>query len=580
MAVLVTNISKRRFGVIDILILMFIFVLLYAVLHLGASMRVPFSPEDQIEISLDPTMLPYYAGRSLLRMFVAFGASLIFTLVYGYIAAKSSTAERVMVPLLDILQSVPVLGFLSATITAFMALFPGSLMGVEVASIFAIFTGQAWNMTFSFYHSLITVPKDLEEAASVLRLNWWQKFIRLELPFSGIGLIWNSMMSFGGGWFFLAASETISVLGENIRLPGVGSYMTLAVEAGDMQAISYAILTMVIMIILVDQFFWRPLVIWSQKFKMELSEAADLPSSFVYNILQRSYIINSLEAIVVQPVARAFDFMLDQFAGVSQVAAEGIKRISKETVVAMIFKIGCGALFLYWISGPVYEAFGLVTGMDGSQLIEVFRLGLYTLGRVLIAIGLGALWTIPVGVQIGLNPRLAKVLQPVVQVAASFPANMLFPFITILFLKYQVDFEWGSIFLMMMGTQWYILFNVIAGAIAIPNDLLEVSAIYKMTGWQKWKSLIFPSIFPYLVTGAITASGGAWNASIVSEIVNWHEDQLTATGLGAYISQTTAQGDWAGIVWGITVMCIFVVIINRLLWRRLYQIAEVKYHLD
>jgi NitT/TauT family transport system permease protein len=580
MSIFTTNLPKRRFGVTDILIMVFLFVLLYAALHLGASMGVPFSPEDQLEISLDPATLPYYAGRSLLRMFIAFGASLVFTLVYGYLAAKNKAAEKVMVPLLDILQSVPVLGFLSATIAAFMALVPGSLLGVELASIFAIFTGQAWNMTFSFYHSLMTVPKDLKEAAAVLRLNWWQRFIRLELPFSAIGLVWNSMMSFGGGWFFLAASEAISVLGVNLRLPGVGSYLALAVEAGDLRAILYSVLTMVLMIIVVDQLLWRPLVVWSQKFKMELSEAADLPSSFVYDILQQSVVINSIQSIILKPVARLLGFMVDRFAGLSQEAAMKVRRAAGTTLLTGAFKIVCGVLFLYWISKPAQNAFDLVTKMDSSQLVNVFQLGLYTLGRVLIAVGLGALWTIPVGVHIGLSPRLSKILQPIIQVAASFPANMLFPFITVLFLKYQINFEWGSIAFMMMGTQWYILFNVIAGAMAIPNDLLEASAVYKLRGWKKWKLLIFPSIFPYLVTGALTASGGAWNASIVSEIASWHEQQLTATGLGAYISQVTAQGDWAGIVWGITVMCIFVVAINRLLWRRLYHLAEVKYHVD
>jgi NitT/TauT family transport system permease protein len=579
MAVFATNMPKRRFGLIDIILLVLIFILLYAVLHLGASMNAPFTPEEKIDISLEPGMLPYYAGRSLLRMFIAFGASLLFTLVYGYIAAKSKAAEKVLVPLLDILQSVPVLGFLSATITAFMALFPGSLLGVELASIFAIFTGQAWNMTFSFYHSLMTIPKDLEEASAVLRLNWWQRFIRLELPFSCIGLVWNSMMSFGGGWFFLAASEAISVLGENIRLPGVGSYLAMAIETGDAQAIFYSVLTMVLMIVLVDQLFWRPLVVWSQRFKMELSEANNQPSSFVFSILQRSIVINKFKVYVLKPAAHFLSKILNRLAILSESAAIGVKHVAVGKLPATIFKIACYGLFFYWISGPAREAFTLVAKMDNREIIEVFQFGLCTLGRVLIAVCLGALWTIPIGVRIGLNPRLAKVMQPVVQIAASFPANMLFPFITVLFLKYQVNFEWGSILLMMLGTQWYILFNVIAGAMAIPNDLLEASAIYKLSGWQRWKALILPSIFPYLVTGAITASGGAWNASIVSEIVNWHEDQLTATGLGAYISQVTAQGDWSGIIWGITVMCIFVVAINRLLWRRFYQLAERKYHL-
>lgn len=580
MSVFAANISKRRFGVADILILAFIFILLYAALNLGASMGVPLSPETQITISLDPLLLPYYAGRSLLRMFAAFGAALIFTLVYGYLAAKSKGAGKILVPMLDILQSVPVLGFLSATITAFMALFPGSLLGVELAAIFAIFTGQAWNMTFSFYNSLITVPKDLKEAAAVLRLNWWQKFLRLELPFAAIGLVWNSMMSFGGAWFFLAASEAISVLGNKIQLPGVGSYLALSVETGDIRAIGYSVLTMVLMIIIVDQLFWRPLVVWSQKFKMELSEAADLPTSFVYDILQRSAVADIFRSVLLKPVAQALGYGLSQMAGLSETAVTRAKRVSAMTLLSRIIKTGAGLLFLYWISEPARAAYELVIGMDSGQLAAVFYFGLYTLGRVLIAVLLGALWAIPVGVRIGLSPKLAKVLQPVVQIAASFPANMLFPFITILFLKYQINFEWGSIALMMLGTQWYILFNVIAGAMSIPNDLLEASAIYKLTGWQKWKALILPSIFPYLLTGAVTASGGAWNASIVAEVVGWHDKQLTATGLGAYISQVTAQGDWAGIVWGITVMCIFVVVINRLLWRRLYQLAETKYHLD
>jgi NitT/TauT family transport system permease protein len=574
-----TNVIKRRFGITDILVLLVVFVLMYMVIHLGASMGVAFSPDQQIQISLAPAMLPYYAGRSLLRMFIAFVASLLFTLIYGYTAAKSEVAGKILVPVLDILQSVPVLGFLSATITAFMALFPGSLMGVEVASIFAIFTGQAWNMTFSFYNSLITVPKDLQEAALVLRLNWWQRFTRLDLPFSIIGLVWNSMMSFGGGWFFLAASETISVLGHNIRLPGVGSYMALAVEAGDMKAIFYSIVTMILMIVLVDQLFWRPLVVWSQRFKMEMSEAADQPTSFVYDILQRSYVINGVERYLLSPFFHGVYILLDRIAGISEAAAAGVKRVSYPTLWGRIVQVVCIVAFLYWISAPAKEAFMMVKGMATGQLREVLVSGFYTLGRVLIAVLLGALWTIPVGVSIGLNPRLAKVLQPLVQIAASFPANMIFPFVTIVFLKYRVNFEWGSIALMMLGTQWYILFNVIAGAMAIPNDLLEASAIYKLSGWKKWKLLIFPSIFPYLVTGAITASGGAWNASIVSEIVSWHNEQLTATGLGAYISKVTTNGDWAGIIWGITVMCVFVVIINRFFWRRLYRLAETKYHL-
>jgi len=580
MAFFSTNIPKQRLSWLDAMLLIFIFAILYSILHLGASMNAPFALEDQMEISLDPSILPYYAGRSLLRMFIAFGASLIFTIIYGYIAAKSRTAEKVLIPLLDMLQSIPVLGFLSATITAFIAFFPGSLFGVELASILAIFTGQAWNMTFSFYNSLKTIPKDLQEASEILHLNWWQRFLKLEVPFSMIGLVWNSMMSFGGGWFFLAASEAISVLGQNIRLPGVGSYVAAAIEAGDMQAVGYSVVTMILMIVLVDQIFWRPLVVWSQKFKMELTESADTSSSFVYDILYRSDLISMLNRVMLAPIWRVISQFMDKIASLSEKASRNYQNVPQSLYISKLIKVLFVALILGLLYDPVYEAFTLVSSMDNSNLLEIMKLGVYTLGRVTIAVLLGALWTVPVGVWIGLNPRLAKILQPIIQIAASFPANMLFPFVTILFLKYHVNFEWGSIALMMLGTQWYILFNVIAGAMSIPNDLHEAGAVFRLRGWQKWKSLILPSIFPFLITGIITASGGAWNASIVSEIVSWQDEELVATGLGTYISKVTEQGDWGGIIWGIIVMCLFVVIINRLVWRRLYQLAEAKYHVD
>jgi len=580
MAFSLTNIPKHRLSLIDALVLIFIFATLYSVLNLGASMNAPFTLADQPEIVLDPSILPYYAGRSLLRMFIAFGASLLFTLMYGYIAAKSRTAEKVLIPLLDMLQSIPVLGFLSATITAFIALFSGSLLGVELASILAIFTGQAWNMAFSFYNSLKIIPKDLQEVSDVLHMNWWQCFIKLQVPFSMIGLVWNSMMSFGGGWFFLAASEAISVLGQDIRLPGVGSYLTTAIEAGDMQAIVYSVVTMVLMIVLVDQLMWRPLVVWSQKFKMELTESVDYPTSFVYDMLYRSSLIKMLRLVLLAPLWQVMNLLLNRMASLWETVSRELKRVPQSLYISKLIKFFFVVAFLELMGEPVNQAFTLVSSMNSNTLLKITQLGFYTLGRVMIAVLLGALWTIPVGVWIGLNPRIAKVLQPIIQIAASFPANMLFPFITILFLKYKVNFEWGSIALMMLGTQWYILFNVIAGAMSIPTDLHEAGAIFKLYGWRKWKSLILPSIFPFLITGIITASGGAWNASIVSEIVSWHDERLVATGLGAYISKVTEQGDWGGIIWGITVMCLFVVLINRFLWRRLYELAETKYHLD
>lgn len=580
MAEFATHIPTRRFGLIDIIVIVFVFTLLYSVLHLGVGMIVPFSVKNQIKISTDPSNLPYYAGRSLLRMFLAYGASLLFTLTYGSIAAKSRTAEKILIPLLDILQSVPVLGFLSVTISMFMGLFPGSLLGVELASIFAIFTSQCWNMTFSFYHSLVTVPKDLAEASDLLRLNWWQRFIHLEVPFSMIGLVWNSMMSFGGGWFFLAASEAITVLNESIRLPGVGSYMATAVEEGNMHALGYAILTMIAMVVLVDQFFWRPIVVWSQKFKMERTQAIEVPTSFVYDIYKRAVFVTWLEKYLFSPISKGFYNAFNFAVHVVNRTTVQVQRVTLLSHLILVVKWALFLLILYYTSQESYEGCLMVASMGLDKLVEIIIFGFYTLGRVMAASLIGVLWTVPVGVWIGTNPRLSKFLQPIVQVAASFPANMIYPFVAILYLKYSINFEFGSIPLMMLGTQWYILFNVIAGAISIPNDLKEAATIFKLSSWQKWRKLILPSIFPYLVTGCLTASGGAWNASIVAELVTWKGNQLYATGLGSFINQATAAGYWPGIIGGITVMGAFVVVINRLLWRKLYRLAEIKYHLN
>ncbi len=577
---IITHPPKRPLGIIDVLVMIFIFSLLYSVLNLTAGMKVPFSPGQVIVISLNPWNLPYYAGRSLLRMFIAYGASLLFTFIYGYLAAKNHTAEKVLIPLLDILQSVPVLGFLSITIVGFMALFPGSLLGVELASIFAIFTAQAWNMTFSFYHSLITIPEDLKEAADVLRLNAWQRFVRLEVPFSMIGLVWNSMMSFGGAWFFLAASEAISVLGKNIVLPGIGSYLATAIAAGDIKAVLYSMATMIIMIIIVDQLFWRPLVVWSQIFKMEQTEATIAPTSFVHDLLQGSTIIKYISTYILSPPGKLLGQAINALAVNAVKASKTVHRAGYDKITSIVTSSLIALVFVILIVSPIRQGYALVAKYSWEQLLQIAELGFFTLCRVLAAICIGALWTIPVGVWIGLNPRISKVMQPIIQIAASFPANMLFPFVTVLFLEFHFNFQYGSILLMLLGTQWYILFNVIAGAMAIPNDLQEAGLIYKLRGWHKWKTLILPGIFAPLVTGCLTAAGGAWNASIVAELVAWKGTTLQATGLGAFIDKATAQGDWAGIIWGITVMSLIVVTVNRLLWRRLYQLAETKYHLD
>jgi NitT/TauT family transport system permease protein len=563
---------KNKFGWADVLVISLLLSILYAAAKLGSGMRVPFSPGQQPTLSLDPKWLPYYAGRSLLRMFIAFAASLIFTFVYGRIAAYNRTAERFMIPAIDILQSVPVLGFLSATVLAFMALFPGSLLGVECASIFAIFTSQVWNMTFSFYHSLTTIPRDLHEAAKMNRLGLWHRFSKLEVPFSMIGLVWNSMMSFGGGWFFLAASESISVLNQDIRLPGIGSYMALAADEGNMKAILYAILTMIVLIIAVDQLFWRPIIAWSQKFKNEQTEARDVPTSWVFDILKRARFVRFLN----RNIRTLLHDWLIRF--VAKGSRTGLPQSPSR--IKMALKWALAALAAALVLKYVYEGIIEIAKLSWNEVIHVVVLGLLTALRVFVSTLLAVIWTLPVGVLIGTNPRLSRIAQPIVQILASFPANMAFPFITILYLKLGISLEIGAIPLMMLGTQWYVLFNVIAGAMAIPSDLKEATVILKLTRRQTWKKLILPAVFPFLVTGCITASGGAWNASIVSEIVSWKNHDLQASGLGSFIARATNSGNWPEIIWGIIVMCLLVVIVNRLVWRKLYTLAEKKYHLE
>jgi NitT/TauT family transport system permease protein len=427
-------------------------------------------------------------------------------------------------------------------------------------------------MTFSFYHSLTTIPRALNEAAKILRLGMWSRFTKLEVPFSMIGLIWNSMMSFGGGWFFLAASESISVLNQDIHLPGIGSYMALAADQGDIKAIVYAIITMIILIITVDQLFWRPIVAWGQKFKNEQTEASEVPRSWAYDIMKRARFVRYLSHIV--------GTSLKDFSSKFRKNNPSIQWPKTPSPVSKIITWLIWIMIAVFVAKYVYEAILEIIQLSWNEIVKVIVLGLLTAVRVFVSTLLAVLWTVPVGVTIGMNPRLSRIAQPIVQVLASFPANMVFPFFTLLYLKLGIGLNIGAIPLMMLGTQWYILFNVIAGAMAIPSDLKEAAIILRLTRWQTWKKLILPGVFPFLVTGCITASGGAWNASIVSELVSWKDITLKASGLGAYIAQATTNGDWPKIIWGITVMCLMVVLVNRLFWRKLYAISEKKYHLE
>jgi NitT/TauT family transport system permease protein len=559
-------------GFPDLVVVLGFLALLAIIAHVGSEAMVNFSPpEDSPTISLDPHNLPEYALRSTTRMFIALGAAMLFSLVYGSIAAHNRRAERVMVPLLDILQSVPVLGFLSITVTGFIALFPGSLLGLEAASIFAIFTSQAWNMTFSFYQSLRTVPKEMIEVAALYRLSCWQRFTRIEAPSAAIPLLWNAMMSFGGGWFFVAASEAISVLNKNYTLPGIGSYVARAVASKDLAAIGWAILTMATIILLVDQLFWRPLVAWSDKFRMEQSSSEDLPKSWVYNLL-KSARIPTLLASIISPALDAIDQLMSLLLGLVNNGGPELDSPKADRLYNLTMLTLTCALVV-WLGHFVLVTVGI------AEVVMAFHLGFFTLLRVMLLLVVATLIWTPIGVAIGFNPRLARLLQPLVQFLSSFPANFIFPFATLFFVRYQISIDWGSILLIALGAQWYILFNSIAGAQAIPSDLREMADDVGLQGLQLWKKLIIPGIFPAWVTGLVTASGGAWNASIVSEVVSWGGTSLRANGLGAYIAQATAQGEWPRIALGIGVMSLFVVGINTFLWRRLYRLAERKYQL-
>jgi NitT/TauT family transport system permease protein len=568
--------SLRRpmgFGLADVAVILGALLLLALVARVGAGAFVAFVPPRNVPaISLDPRDLPYYAARSTLRMFIALFASFAFTFAYGYAAARSRYAERVLIPLLDILQSVPVLGFLSITVTGFIALFPGSLLGLEAASIFAIFTSQAWNMAFSFYQSLRTLPSDLSEATAAYGLPAWQRFVRLEVPAGMIGLIWNAMMSFGGGWFFLAASEAISVLNQQYTLPGIGSYVAAAVSARDMPALGYAVLTIAVVILAIDQLFWRPIVAWSDKFRLEQSAAAEAPQSWVYDLIRQSRIVPLLGRSCA-PFADAVTALLSASRTVrlrrelSPGTARGLDRAY--TLFLALVVAALVALTVRFI----------LTTVGPAEVGRVVWLGAHTLLRVMVLLIFASLVWTPIGVAIGFNPRLSRILQPVALFLASFPANFIFPFATLAFIRFHISINYGSILLMALGSQWYILFNSIAGASSIPTDLREMADDVGLHGLQRWRRLIIPGIFSSWVTGGITASGGAWNASIVSEIVTWGSSTLTATGLGAYIADATAKGDWPRITLGVGMMSIYVVGINRIVWRRLYALAEKKYHL-
>ncbi len=554
----------------DLLMFATAIALFYGVITVGRTWLGPFTPE--VDISRSPLALPIYAGYSLLRITIAYVLSLVFTLVYGYVAAYNPRAERLMIPLLDVLQSIPVLSFLPGVMLAMVALFPGRQLGVEAGAILLIFTGQVWNMAFSFYASLKSIPKDMREAAKIYGFSWWQRFIEMELPFSAIGLVWNSMMSVAGGWFFLMACEMFVLGSRDFRLPGLGSYLQTAASAGDTQSILWGVGTMIAVIVLLDQFIWRPIIAWAEKFKIEQVQSADAPRSWVLNLIQHSRSLSQIRQKTVRPLSeRVMRYFSRPHAKEDAEGSHGWKLWLLRAI---------GLLLLILVGYGVVRVGMILSGLRRSDLQEA-GIGLgATFLRVNLALVIGALWTIPAGVAIGFSPKLARIAQPLAQIAASVPATALFPVVLLLLIRAGGGLGIGSIVLLLLGTQWYILFNVIAGAIAIPTDLKECCSVFHMQGIERWKKLILPGIFPYLVTGLVTASGGAWNASIVAEYFHFKGHIYTTTGLGATISQATDSGNFDLLLAATMMMAAAVVTINRLVWRRLYGLAETRFRLE
>jgi NitT/TauT family transport system permease protein len=556
----------------DIVVFIMIAGVFVALAYGARRMGAPLAGLDVAPVTLDAANLPEYALRTTLRMFAAIIASLLFTFVVATLAAKSRKAELVIVPALDILQSVPVLGFLTFTVVFFMGLFPGSQLGAECAAIFAIFTAQAWNMAFSFYQSLRTIPGDLDEVSRQFQLSPWLRFWRLELPFAAPGLIWNTMMSMSGGWFFVVASEAITVGDTTVKLPGIGSWLAVAIERQDIYAVVLAVATMAVVILAYDQLLFRPIVAWADKFRFEQTAAQQRPQSWVYDLVRRARLIRFLFLPVSAVTARVAMIRLPATAPRMPSLSPTLGKAGEIIWLAVVL---AAAAYASWFAiGYIREALGM------SDVVEAAWLGLLTFLRVAVLIAIASVIWVPIGVWIGLRPWAAERVQPLAQFLAAFPANVLFPMAVVGIVTWKLDPNIWLSPLMVLGTQWYILFNVIAGASAFPTDLREASTLYRLRTWQWWRKVILPGIFPYYVTGALTASGGSWNASIVAEVASWGDTKLKAAGLGAYIAQATEAGDYHRVVLGIAVMSVFVIACNRLLWRPLYRVAERRFRLD
>ena len=553
----------------------FILLGLAAVLYAGT--RLAFHAPSVVvgpDLSLELGALPWYSLLSFARMLAAYALSLTFSLGYGYVAARSRRAEKVLLPFLDVLQSIPILSFLPVVVLSLSALLPQRL-AVELAAVVLIFTSQAWNLTFSFYQSLTTEPLELREAASIFRLGGWLRFKALDLPFAALGLIWNSMMSWAGGWFFLMAAEIFHVGARDFRLPGLGSYLQVAANRGDTRAILMGLVALVTVIVLLDQLVWRPLLVWSDRFKLETVQAAEPPGSWFFDLISRSWLLDRFRSRIWEPWNDRLDGFLGRRLGVGANQVEG-STSERPAMPLMVVAVLLGAAALY----GAYRAAQLLADLPIASWRQIGLGTLATFARVAVALLVTLLWTVPVGVAIGTNRRLAEILQPLVQVIASIPATAVFPVLLLVLLRAPGGLNTVSILFMLMGTQWYLLFNVIAGAAAIPQDLRDTTDLLRLSRWQRWRTLLLPALFPYLITGSITASGGAWNASIVAEHVEFSGRTYSTLGAGALIARATGDANYPLLVGATLTLVMTVVLINRRLWRRLYRVAEERYRME
>ncbi|WP_231577961.1 ABC transporter permease [Thermorudis peleae] len=563
---------------IDLLLAIMLVLGIYGIIRIAERWTAPLTPTTAI--SLSPWVLPQYALFSLSRMALAYVLALSFSLLYARIAVASKATERVLVPLLDILQSIPILSFMPGVVLALVTLFPHRSLGTELAAIVLIFTSQAWNLAFSFYQSLITIPQDFREVARLFRLTPWERFTRLELPFGLIPLLWNSMMSWAGGWFFLMASEQFTLGQQSFLLPGLGAYLKVAADRGDLHALGLGLLALIIVIVLLDQFLWRPLLAWADRFKVEQTTGLVTPSSWVLEILQRSLLLTWARDHLVAPTARSLDRLMNRiFAGEpSPASSDAIS--PPGTVWRWTFATFAGLGILLLIGWGVRAAGHLLIALPVTAWATIAQDAGLSFLRVAASLLIAVIWTVPVGVAVGLSPRWAPKIQPIVQMVASIPATALFPALLLLLLHLPGGLDVAAIALMLLGTQWYVLFNVIAGAMAIPNDLKEAAAIYHLTGWHRWRILILPAIFPFLITGLITAAGGAWNATIVAEYVTFQDQVYQTSGLGALIAASANAGNYPELFAATLTMAVVVVLLNRAFWRRLYRLAATRFRLD